>query len=784
VRYDRLSENPEMNAAIAETIIEAEKNDYKFEQFATELCSMNEGVTFVPTSKSWDRGRDARSTAPGRGTHRHILCATLNRDINSKVDSDLLRVTATSSPDRLIYCSSQRLSEEKVDEITQIIRRHAPSGSLLVLGSIQLGSLAEKYPEIFEKHYHAEVTTIRANLTAQPDQKSETRGLRLALVTFSSDDAAVLRREILHRAVLDHLLVNKETTADRIVEDFSKDLGLPKPMRKETILTVLDQERVAGTARQEQGHWALTEAGRKLVVSPTADAAGFLLEGRQLVRDEAEGLLGQKMADLQYEQFWSALLDFLSALFYTNGLATIRAVEGVLSEKPEGPTEDASLRELLIEGAQKISLVASTPDTRQSLAQAVLDMFSDRSSAAFDWLTRISERFVILCSLGLESTSSNAIRELLRKCDLILDSDIILTYLCQAEPDHKAATELMARWIQFGGKVLLSPVVLEEVAHHAWISQRDFRETEHLLGKLQGNELRRYIDNAFVRTYYTLEKTGQRWDLFIGQFRGNASNDYTKVLASLRSRFPADLLPDTSDPDLENKVKSYLMSAARRTSGADVLEDRMYKIDRDARLVASVAAGRIARQKAGDDRFQLLLTSSGQIRRAEHKFRTHLGGAKTVISLASFSYLVSMVPDLGLSADALRRALFEFGASARLRDTERRALRVIRSTEDYDIPWASRGLLLQELENGIRSEAEKLGVNEEELRRTLDNGRNPGTSARLIAGSLKKMAVTPEDIEKYRRAERRIQELEEELAETQNALRSTRKVPPKPPVVS
>ena len=53
-----------------------------------------------------------------------------------------------------------------------------------------------------------------------------------------------------YKRQLDHLLVNKETTADRIVEDFSKDLGLPKPMRKETILTVLDQERVAGTARQ------------------------------------------------------------------------------------------------------------------------------------------------------------------------------------------------------------------------------------------------------------------------------------------------------------------------------------------------------------------------------------------------------------------------------------------------------------------------------------------------------------------------------------------------------
>ena len=648
------------------------------------------------------------------------------------------------------------------------------SGSLLPFFRIpyQLAKLAEKWPKIFEKYYHAELATIRANLMAQPEQKGETRGLRLALATFSSDDAGALRREILRRAILDHLAARNEDTAEQMAQDFSKDLGLPRPMRTEAILAALDRERIAGTIRRRQDRWSITDVGQKEVDSLPADAAGFLLKGRQLVRDEVENLLGQKMADLQYEQFWSALLDFLSTLFYNNGLATIKAIDDVLSEKPEGPTEEKSLRELLIEGAQKVALLAKTPDTRESLARAVLDMFSDRSTAAFDWLTQICERFVILCSLGLESTSSTAIRDLLKKYDLILDSDIILTYLCSAEPDHKAATELIARWIQSGGKVLLSPVVLEEVAHHAWISQRDFRETEHLLGKLQRNELRRYIDNAFVRTYHTLERTEIRWDKFVGQFRGNASNDYTKVLTSLRSRFPSDLLPNTSDPDFERKVRSYLMSALR-SSGAE-LEDRMYKIDRDARLTASVAAGRIARQKAGDDRFHLLLTSSSQIRRAGHKFRDEIG-AKTVISLSSFSYLLSMVPELGLSADSLRRALFEFGASNRLRDTERRALRVIRSTEHYDIPWASRGLLLQELENGIRAEAEKLGVKEEELRKTLDNGHDPETSARLIAGSLRKMAVTPLEIEKYQKAERRIQELEQELGQAKEALRSAKK---------
>ncbi len=73
-----------------------EKSDYRFETFTREICEKHEGIDFVPTSQSWDRWRDARSTAAGKGSHRNIICATLNKDVNAKVEADLLRVTATS----------------------------------------------------------------------------------------------------------------------------------------------------------------------------------------------------------------------------------------------------------------------------------------------------------------------------------------------------------------------------------------------------------------------------------------------------------------------------------------------------------------------------------------------------------------------------------------------------------------------------------------------------------------------------------------------------------------
>lgn len=158
-----------MHAPNAEIILENERNDYRFEQFVLEICSKHEGITFVPTSQSWDRGRDGRSTAPGKGSHRNLICATLNKEIDSKVEADLQRIVATSTPDRLIYCSSQRISEEKVDEIKTVIRKYFATSSVEVFGAIQLASLSEKYSEVFEKHYRPEIQAVRESINSSAE---------------------------------------------------------------------------------------------------------------------------------------------------------------------------------------------------------------------------------------------------------------------------------------------------------------------------------------------------------------------------------------------------------------------------------------------------------------------------------------------------------------------------------------------------------------------------------------------------------------------------------------
>jgi len=129
-----------MNAALAEIIIKIDTNDHRFEEFARQTCSLEHGIEFVPTSRTWDRGRDGRTTGSATSGFANLLCATLNREIDGKVEADLLRLTATSSPKHLIYCCSQPLSEHAIDVLDKSIRRHIPTGSITIYGSEQLAT--------------------------------------------------------------------------------------------------------------------------------------------------------------------------------------------------------------------------------------------------------------------------------------------------------------------------------------------------------------------------------------------------------------------------------------------------------------------------------------------------------------------------------------------------------------------------------------------------------------------------------------------------------------------
>jgi len=775
-----------MIPGVAETIIQTETNPVRFEKFCMETCELQERITLVPTSVTYDRGRDARSLAPARGSHAAVLCCSLNKDFDEKIAADIRRLTATSDPDRLIYCSSQKITENKIDQLEASIRAHLnPRCSVLVLGAVQLANLAERFDKTFEKYYRAELHTIETNLLSfqATDEETEKKALRLALIAFKSDDAKVLRRVISRRAILEILRLLQRGDVTVLARKLSDDLRLPRAVDVHYVGSILQNMRSEAIVAEHEGQWSLTEKGEREAGSIPSEAAQELLAGRTVIRSRLEELIGLGLTDTQFDAIWSTLLDFLGELFYSNGLAVILAIEELLSVAPRAPWTPANLEKLLESGANKVKATVSSPELAEEIEQAILDMFTERSGPAFDWLARVCERFVALCTLGLESASADEIRRIVLRTEIVLDSDIVLTILCEGETDHRAARELVGRWRRIGGKLLLALPVLEEVTYHAWISERDFSQTRFLLGALREDELCRYVENAFVRAFFWLTRSAsevKKWPIYIRQFKGFSSADYSNLLSSLQADLSAEILPAGYDEALKKEIVEFLRSSiarSRRIEVGDLDEDDVIKSERDSRLLASVANARATLRQLGKDHTVVLLSSSVRLRRVETSFRNSLGLPPAVISLGAFSVLLSMLPGVELGAGTLRRALFEFGRTAHLPDTERLALRAIRGCGEVDVPWARRRTLQAELERTIYSEASKLDEDPRALRKRFASGDESARPAELILDALRNMAAKDTRSQELEKAQRRIRILESQLDELQQRLRTKFKGP-------
>ena len=579
-----------MYEAIAELILQTESNSYRFENFCLAVVGKHEGVKYLPTSQSWDMGRDGRASGRGLGTHANILCATLNAELDGKAEADVLRLTASAAPDRIAYCSSQKLSELRCDEISAALQRHAQGRSIIVYGAKQLASMANDHQDLFEHFYGAELQEIRATILSERPSGAPSAGLRLALLAFGSSEGSELRDELLRSAILDRLPRDLPITVQEMAASFSADLGLPKVLPSTFLLNALECARQEGLVAPDGLRWRLTEKGEEEQSKLPLQGVKQLLEGREVVRSGIEQLIGKKFTPQQFEAVWTAALDGLSGMFYAGGLEVIRGIDELLSgELSNEPA--VNLRYELERAMRRAVSVIATNDLRDETYRALLDLFTERQGAAFDWLTRVSERFVALCSLGLEHETGAALRETLTAQRLVLDSDIILDFLCEGEADHSASRDLLVNWISIGGRILVSPIVLEEVAHNAWISEKDFQGTEILLGKLAMWELRRYIRNPFVRTFHSYKAPASKWNAYIGQYRGNSSGDYTKIRSLLREKLKVEDLPAAYDENLSKEISEFIRRLHyRNSSDAEELEDVTYKVERDGRLMASLAS--------------------------------------------------------------------------------------------------------------------------------------------------------------------------------------------------
>ena len=263
----------------------------------------------------------------------------------------------------------------------------------------------------------------------------------------------------------------------------------------------------------------------------------------------------------------------------------------------EGAGEVSNYPELQHEidnlGQRIASLGLGDHDRRYNdLSKAVVDVFSDRSSSAFAWLTSLCQVFVDVCTLGLETYSQQVITKRLREVELILDTDIVLSLLSEGESNHVEIKSVVAGWSQIDGRLYVLNAMLEEATHHAWIADKDFDNCWRLLNKMSDTEAAYLVRNVFVRGFRVVAKgkyTISNWRQYISAFRSRDEGDHSRVLELLRDEHVDLMAENPEDQTIADRIARDLLLAREEMSLGETsnkLAAIKQKSDRDGRLAA------------------------------------------------------------------------------------------------------------------------------------------------------------------------------------------------------
>ena len=752
-------------------ILRGERSPIRFEEFCCDLFTKVDGVDYLPTSRSYDLGRNGRSLPSGEsGEVGFICCATgVEENFEDKAKGDLQKILKFAHPASIYFCSTQEKSEGYLQKVESQIRELAPDVKRVsALGAYQIVPLvSQRYPEVFERRYVAELLEHREWLKADDisNMELQTVGMQIALTTQFHEDAQSLRSELLQTSVLSSLADGRTRTIADIAKAVSDALRLPKNIQAEYFREVLIHLTEALLVSHTDGLYTITEEGRRHHAELLKVGRAHLTNGKDLIRQAVAALLGYDLGEEPFNRLWNRLRDEIANLFFANGLRLIRAIASLLATN-EKSLPSKTFAELLGGVKDSIQSLGVGGARSEEVAQAILDLFSDRDSPAFNWLTELAVKYVTLCSLGLEPSAQQEVSGRLKDIDLILDTDIVLSLLSQGERPHRAVEEVLKRWRSIGGQVLIPPPVLEEAAYHAWISDYEFRDVENLLAHVQPEEVHRYAKTAFVRAFCVVAQGDFRlssWTRFISEFRGASPTDSEKIAAILEEDYGLKIITDFAlDRDFARTVSEMIYKIRKIAPSAYVPKQTGDKVARDGQIIAFLKHCRESKPRRYHT--TVIISSSPVLQQAGAAFTGNLDEPAPVWPIGALAYLVSLIPGVRLTLSILKNCLFDEGEVEALDRLVRLALRVVRESKSYEIGYSRRPTLKRALAREIDKAAVQRSQRPAQLVDELLEGRSQDREvlAEVIANAVDEIAASTH--------EKELQELRRRLSQSDGPL--------------
>jgi hypothetical protein len=340
--------------------------------------------------------------------------------------------------------------------------------------------------------------------------------------------------------------------------------------------------------------------------------------------------------------------------------------------------------------------------------------------------------------------------------------------LCEGEKQHSTVADVVKGWQRIGGGLYITSSVLEEIAHHAWISEHEYHELSEDLHNYSETDATRYINNAFVKSFWKIAKgrySKINWKSYIGNFRGLNHYDYSKIQQDYESNRFYIIDEDYINKDISHKISAEISSI--RTKNINPKDQRGLlraedKSKRDGKLLAVLMKHRLERNKQGCT--GIIVSSSGLLKKYCISKKEIAGSAVPIMPISAVAYLLALIPEVRISLNSMKQVLFDAGITEHVSSIQRKALRIIKRSDQYSLPFSRRHTLNRELMANMTQLAVERGQKTKELIEDVD------TDEEIEAKTL--MPALSDAIDKIEKSkyEKIIMEKDAKIQELQNKL--------------
>lgn len=665
----------ELSRRMIAALLSGDRDDRKFEQFCADVFTEMEGVQYETTSRGGDLGRDAKSDfLPEGGVAR--ICATIQRNgWVAKAKSDIDKVSRSALHiNRLRLCTNQSVKEAQLDEILSYaqskllncksITAHALSG---------MTDLAFRRQRVIRASYSREIDEqaiwFQRHAREDDDDERSLSLLRVALSTLFSPDVVQMRQRLLRTLVANALSDGEKDTIKGLGMRAAAAMKLGSIPERSFWLNALQELEVSGFVKKEGSWYSLTSPGIAHVDELVELGTESSLTGRAAVKELFEKNGEPLLSNDAFSSLWSVIQRNVEELFLMNGLAVVEEVRQLLSGTTK-PSAIPLLTRLIGKLITHVTSMQLSLQVEADVVRVLQDMFVQQDSEAFDWMSKLAAKYLVLASVGLDASFQRELAERASFWVIVPDTHVMLSYLCEGDEGHAAAKIVLSQLNKLQAEIQATDPVLEETLHHAALATHNFREYFDRLtaaikldNTLSPLAVVHPTDNAFVKGFASvveLPVSKAKWIEYLGQFLNADEKDVSSLLATLKAELRITYMEDTAD------IISVGEAYANQIFGSmpsDEIGISTLRCKWDGRLLAGV----LVRGKTYPAvRRTIIVSESSRVRTTVTQ---HLGEPQKklvkVVALDALSFALASMPGTTVNLECVRH--FLFGASGMIR---------------------------------------------------------------------------------------------------------------------